>query len=246
MAGARQVILNADDFGYDPAVTAGIRRAAREGIVRSTTFMVNTPHSEAAARDTAGLAVGLHLNLARHAPCWAGFPAELLRSGELDERRAGELPSDVVEAEAHAQLDRLEALVGLPATHVDVHKHLHRNAGVLEGLARAARARGLPVRSITPQMREALNARGVRTNPHFVGDAGATAYWTLPELERQLRALPEGVTELMCHPGHVPSHVKSGYAAQREVELATFTSARAKDLVAELGLELVSFAAVRD
>ena len=246
MAGARQVILNADDFGYDPAVTAGIRRAGREGIVRSTTFMVNTPHSEEAAEDTAGLAVGLHLNLARHAPCWANFPPRLLQDGALDERRAAELPAQVVEAETLAQLDRLEQLVGHPATHVDVHKHLHRHAGVLEGLARAARARVLPVRSITAEMRLALAQRGVRTNPHFVGDAGAEAYWTVEELERQLRALPSGVTEVMCHPGHAPSHVKSGYAAQREVELATFTSARAKALVEELGLELVTFAALQD
>lgn len=246
MAGTRQVILNADDFGYDPAVTAGIRLAGREGIVRSTTFMVNTPHSEEAARDTAGLAVGLHLNLARHAPCWPGFPPGLLQDGVLDERRAGELPPEIVEAETYAQLDRLEQLVGRPATHVDVHKHLHRHPGVLEGLARAAKSRGLPVRSITAEMRSALVARGVRTNPHFVGDAGTEAYWTVEELERRLRALPGGVTELMCHPGHSPSHVKSSYAAQREVELATFTSTRAKQLVAELGLELVTFAALRD
>jgi len=242
----RQVIINADDFGYDPAVTEGIRRAAREGIVRSTTFMVNTPFSEQAAADTAGLSVGLHLNLARHAPCWAGFPAAWLERGELSEARAAGLPAEVVEAEAHAQCERLEALTGRPPTHVDVHKHLHRHAGVLEGLARAARARGLPVRSVDATMRAALRASGVRTNPHFVGDAGAEAYWTEEELERQLSGLPEGVTELMCHPGLSPSHVRSGYAAQREVELRTFTSRRAAELVVELDLELVSFATMRD
>lgn len=246
MAQGRQVIINADDFGYDPAVTEGIRRAARGGIVRSTTFMVNTPHSAEAATDTAGLAVGLHLNLARHAPCWAGFPPALLERGELSEARAAALPAEVVEAEVHAQCERLEALLGHAPTHVDVHKHLHRHEGVLEGLARAARARGLPVRSIDAAMRGALRARGVRTNPHFVGDAGAEAYWTVAELERQLAGLPEGVTELMCHPGFSPSHVRSGYAAQREVELATFTSRRAAALVETLGLELVSFAALGD
>jgi predicted glycoside hydrolase/deacetylase ChbG (UPF0249 family) len=246
MGARRQVIINADDFGYDPAVTEGIRRSAREGIVRSTTFMVNTPHSAAAAADTAGLAVGLHLNLARHAPCGVDFPAEWLERGELSEARAAGLPAEVVEAEVHAQCERLEALLGRPPTHVDVHKHLHRHAGVLEGLARAARKRGLPVRSVDAAMRSALRAAGVRTNPHFVGDAGAEAYWTEAELERQLQALPDGVTELMCHPGLTPSHVRSGYAAQREVELATFTSRRAADLVEALGLELVSFATMRE
>lgn len=223
-----RLIINADDFGYEPEVTRGIVQAMREGVVSSTTMMVNTPFSEAAAKDAAGLAVGLHLNLAR----WAA----LSDGRTLDERAAAALPAAFVTAETLAQLDRLRTLLGREATHVDVHKHLHTHANVLEGVAKAAAARGLPVRSISPAMRAALRGLGVRTNDAFVGDAGAQAYWTLPQLEGDLAALPEGqLVELMCHPGYAPVALQSGYSAQREVELATFTSARARALVAPLG-----------
>ncbi len=229
-----RLILNADDFGYDPAVTRGIEEAMRGGVVSSTTMIVNSPHSEAAAAQAAGLAVGLHLNLVRFAAVSA--PGHELREG-------APLDADFVARETLAQLDRLRVLLGRDATHVDVHKHAHLQPAVLEGLGRAALARGLAVRSITDDMRRALRARGVRTNDAFLGDAGATAYWTQAQWARQLDAAPrEGVVELMCHPGYAPSHVASGYGAQREVELATFTAPAAREALAQRGLTLSSWA----
>lgn len=243
--GQRYVILNADDLGYDPAVTRGILEAMRRGVVSSTTFMVNTPFSEEAARAARGLAVGLHLNLARNAPVSDAVPPELLTNGEFVEARAGELSAQMVAREAHAQLDRLAALLGAEATHVDVHKHLHRYPEVLAGLAQAAKERGVPVRSIDPGMRAELRRRGVATNDGFLGDAGTTAYWTLAQLEADLARAGDGVTELMCHPGYAPEKVKSGYAAQREGELATFVDPRARELIARSGVTLTDFRVLR-
>jgi predicted glycoside hydrolase/deacetylase ChbG (UPF0249 family) len=239
---ARALIINADDLGYDPAVTRGILRAMREGVVSSATFMVNTPYSKAAAREAQGLSIGLHLNLARGEPVWPGFPRDFLEGGAFSEARAPTLPAEAVEHEARAQLERLARLLGRPATHVDVHKHLHRHPPVLAGLARAARAAGLPVRSIDEPMRRELVAQGVATNAHFIGDAGAEAYWTLERFEAAMGGLPvSGVIELMCHPGYTPEAVKSGYAAQREVELATFLHPRAKEALARAGLMPTGF-----
>jgi chitin disaccharide deacetylase len=126
-----------------------------------------------------------------------------------------------------------------------VHKHLHTHPNVLGGLAAAAKEAGLPVRSISPEMREVLGAAGVRTNDGFLGEAGRSAFWTLEELERQLARVGEGVTELMCHPGHAPTEVQSGYSAQREIELATFVDPRARELLAGAGVELGDFTALR-
>jgi predicted glycoside hydrolase/deacetylase ChbG (UPF0249 family) len=239
---ARALIINADDLGYDPAVTRGILRSMQEGIVSSATFMVNTPYSEVAAQEARGLALGLHLNLARGLPVWAAFPSGSLAGGAFSEPLAAHLTPDVVEAETLAQLERLDLLLGQPATHVDVHKHLHRHPGVLEGLTRAARTARVPVRSLDEGMRRTLRAHGVLTNDHFIGDAGAEAYWTVERLEEQLAKLPEeGVTELMCHPGYTPEAVKSGYAQQREVELATFLHPRAHMALSRLGVKPTDF-----
>ena len=67
----RGLIVNADDFGLSPGVSRGILRAHWEGIVTSTTFMVNFPWAAEMAgllRRAPRLGVGLHLNLTTGAP----------------------------------------------------------------------------------------------------------------------------------------------------------------------------------
>src|SRR4051794_23839598 len=108
----RKLILNADDLGYDPAVTRGILESMRNGVGTSATLMVNLPNSRDAAQAAWGLAIGLHLNLARGAPAWSGFPATLLDRGGFVEARAASLPADAVERETLAQLDLAGSLLG--------------------------------------------------------------------------------------------------------------------------------------
>lgn len=237
MTAPMRLILNADDFGYDPAVSRGIAEAMERGVVSSATFIVNGPHSVSAAPLARGKAIGLHLNLVR-------FDA-LTTQLQLRERDVERLPVDFVEAECHAQLERLAQLLGQPATHLDTHKHTHRFENVLEGLARAAKAHDLPVRSPDEATRAALRARHVRTNDVFVGDAGATAWWTLDEALKQLELVPSvGVCEWMCHPGHAPTALSSSYSAQREVELETFTSTVLREAMGRRGVVFSSWAGV--
>ncbi|MGO9829839.1 MAG: carbohydrate deacetylase [Myxococcaceae bacterium] len=240
----RRLIINADDLGYDPAVDAGLLRAMRRGVVSSATLLVNTPFSRAAAEAAHGLAVGLHLNLARGRPVSPNFPGELLEAGAFAETRAEALTSRAVEDEARAQLRRAEQLLGRRPTHLDVHKHLHRHAAVLAGAAAAAAAWGLPVRALDSGMRAALRAHGVASPEHFVGEAGGEAFWTLPRFLAALEALSVGTTEFMCHPGEPPTHVQSGYAAQRQVELDTLTSPQARAGLERAGVVLVDFRAL--
>jgi predicted glycoside hydrolase/deacetylase ChbG (UPF0249 family) len=235
---ARLVILNADDFGYDSAISEGIAEAIQHGIVSSTTMMVNSPSVERDAPLARSLQVGLHLNLVR-------FSAVSDPSHVLDEAKLSALTAAFVEQETTAQLDRFARLLGRAPTHLDVHKHAHLVPAVLEGIAAAARAARLPVRSITADMRRFLRQRGVSTNDVFLGDAGANAFWTLRELEAQLDDLPsEGIVELMCHPGHAPTRLRSTYSAQREVELSTFVSSEARALLTRKQLVLSSWAEV--
>jgi predicted glycoside hydrolase/deacetylase ChbG (UPF0249 family) len=241
----RRLIVNADDLGYDPAVNEGIVLAMRSGVVTSATLMVNLPHSAHGATLARGLPVGLHLNLSRGAPLSARFPGAMLQGGNFDEARVGSLKAKVVAAEAEAQLDRAETLLGAPATHVDVHRHLHRFPAVLEALGQVASRRGLPVRALDETMRVELRRAGVRTTDHFVGEAGGEAYWTEMRFAGTVAALPEGTTELMCHPGYPPRETRTSYALQRAVELATLTSATARRALDEAGIALGSFADLR-
>ena len=231
-----RLILNADDFGYDPAVTRGIAEAMRQGVVSSTTMIVNSPWSEDAAAQAEGLAIGLHLNLVR-------FESVSQPSVELTERGHHDL--QFIVKETRAQLDRLKKLLGREATHIDVHKHAHKDPAVLAALGIVAREHKLAVRSIDPTMRQNLKDAGVRTNDAFFGEAGDTAWWTPEHWAQTLDRVPrEGVVELMCHPGYRPSQVVSGYGAQRETELATFLAPAAREALSARGLKLSSWAGV--
>jgi len=243
--GPRRLIINADDLGYDPAVSEGIVLAIRSGVVTSATLMVNLAHSEHGATLARGLPVGLHLNLSRGAPLARAFPPELLRDGSFDESLLGALSPEVVSAEAEAQLARAEALLGTVPTHVDVHRHAHRAPGVLAGLAQVARRRGLPVRALDGRMRAELRSSDVRTTDHFVGEAKGDAYWTESRFAETVGQLAEGTTELMCHPGYPPRDIRTSYGLQRAVELATLTSSAARRALAGAGVTLASFGDLR-
>ena len=95
--------------------------------------------------------------------------------------------------------------------------------------------------TVADTARQSVAASGVLTPSRFIGDAGQEAYWTPPRLLAAIAALEPGVTELMCHPGMTPSRVKSGYAAQREVELATFLEPSMREALRAAGVRLIGF-----
>ena len=215
---ARRLIVNADDLGYDPEIDRGIFEAHARGLVTSATAMVDTPYATAALRAApASLRVGLHAVL---------DPA---------------LPRAQAEAELLRQIARFAALRGAPPTHLDSHKHHHARPELLAAFADVASAQALPVRALDRPMRDLLRAKGVRTTDHFLGDADLRPCWTPERLAAALAGLEDGTTELMCHPGYAPSHARTSFGAEREVELRALCERRAREALAEAGAVLGTF-----
>lgn len=62
----KRCLVKADDYGFTEAISLGILKAYREGIVRSTGVMINMPAAPAALgwlREAEGLCLGLHINI---------------------------------------------------------------------------------------------------------------------------------------------------------------------------------------
>ncbi len=214
------LIVNADDLGYDPAIDGGILEAHARGIVTAATAMVDTPFAaRALARAPATLDIGLHVVLP---------PA----GGEA-----------WVREEIARQFDRFRMLRGASPTHLDSHRHAHAVPAVLLAFAEAARAEGIPLRALDGGMRAGLRARGVATTDAFLGDAAMRPCWTRERLLAALEALPQGVVELMCHPGHAPTRARTSFAAEREIELAALCDPAMRGALARSGAELCGFAA---
>jgi hypothetical protein len=243
----RRLIVNADDFGLAPGVSAGILAANRHGIVTSTSVLVTgeVDRAQLAAAADAGLGLGLHVNLTLGRPMTDG-PSLVDADGRFirDARRAaaGAEVGDV-EREVEAQIDRFVTLARRAPTHLDTHHHVGLYAPVTEVVLAAARRLGLALRSQTAEARARVRTAGLRTPDHFFGESGPDAYWTVARTLRHLRALPAGVSEFMTHPGWFDDALAgSRYGRQRETELTGVGAPAARAAAAALGITLCTFA----
>ena len=213
------LIVNADDLGYDPAVDRGILEAHARGLVTAATVMVDTPFAE---RAVAGAPASLDLGLHAVVDPAAGLAA--------------------VEVALARQLARFRALCGRAPTHLDSHKHAHLHPALLPAFAAVARREGIPLRALDSVVRASLRAEGVLTTDAFLGDAALRPCWTRERLREALAAPPEGVVELMCHPGFTPTHARTSFAAEREVELRALCEPATREALAAAGVVLAGFA----
>ncbi len=130
----KRLIINADDYGHTPGTCLGIREAHLNGIVSSTTAMMNRPLAPAeltvAARAYPNLGVGVHLVVTTGKPL---LPAEkvstlvdgngeFLTPASLVEKLA-ELNLDQVWAEWNAQIEKFIRHYGKNPDHLDSHHH---------------------------------------------------------------------------------------------------------------------------
>jgi predicted glycoside hydrolase/deacetylase ChbG (UPF0249 family) len=218
----RCLVVNADDFGLSDGVNAGILRAHREGIVTSASLMVRAPAAADAAERAAAhpeLTVGLHVDLGE----WFE-DAE----GEWHARYTVVDTSDgaAVVAELERQVARFRELVGRDPTHMDSHQHVHRSEPVRSAMGVLAKELRIPLR----------HHGRVRYCGSFYG-AGAVGTAALVSI---IEGLPEGATELGCHPA-AAVHPRWDYAHERRTELATLCHPSVRGAIERAGVRLCSF-----
>ena len=276
----RQLIVNADDYGRAPGVSRGILAAHRDGIVTSTTVMINQPGVEEQLDEALAcprLGVGLHLVFTAWRPVLPprAVPGLVDDDGFFLEQhdvwaRAEDVPVAELRAELRAQLDRFQELAGRLPDHLDCHHFVHLYPPFFQVYADLAAHYHLPLRVPFPPETEFEQAartlpflegfprdlvRGmIVTNSalirqrrlahpdRFVGTFFGHRALTAGHLLAMLAELPDGVAELMCHPGYDdPALSTSTYRAEREVELAVLTDPAVRDELRAMDIDLVSF-----
>ena len=281
----RKLIVNADDYGLTAAVSVGIRQAHREGIVTSTTVMMNMPDVEAelpkALADCPGLGLGVHLVLTAGSPLLPpqqvasitrvsggkNFPKLAAFVTSAEGLKAAE-----VKAEWRAQIEEFVRVAGRPPTHLDSHHHTSYLTPALFGaMLELAREYGCAIRrplSTTANVTDILGGLPPGSDlpervQHFLppmllastdvrrpDDFEQRFYGeraTLATLDEMIGRLPEGVTELMCHPGIPDEQLSaiSSYTRQRAVELEVLTNHRVRERLDAAGVRLASFSAIQ-
>ena len=245
------LIVNADDFGLSRGQNYGIVEACRNGVVTSTTALVNgaaIEHAVALRRSVPELAVGLHFTLTLGKPL-SDAPT-LTRDGLMGkwlwaQAEAGLLPLDEIAHELECQYARFIALFGVPPSHIDSHHHVHMMAAIFPLVAEFARAKGVAMRVDRDEaQRHALTLDGVRSSSgfarEFYGDEISLSLFT--RLLDDAMQREESSLEIMCHPAFVDRELQaSGYCYPRLDELDVLTQPALKWAIAERNFRPGSF-----
>jgi hopanoid biosynthesis associated protein HpnK len=256
------LIVNADDFGFTAGVNRAIVEAHTRGIVTSSTLMANGRAFDDAvglAKTVPRLSVGCHVVLIDGEPVLDALHLPTLAVADSGGARfrdgltsfavralAGQLDPGEIEAEARAQIRKLQA-AGIDVSHVDTHKHTHLFPAVLRPLLRATRACGVHAVRNPFGPRTPLKSSELLTRPNLWTryaevrilrtlaskfretarrEGMATPDGTLGIVvtgaldERLFRAIaeiiPEGTWEFVCHPGYNDDDLKSASTRLRE------------------------------
>ncbi len=216
------------------------------------------------------LDIGLHLNLSEGEPLVLGHKTLAGEDGrflgkEESRRRARErlFDPDEVEAETEAQIDALQQ-AGLKVTHLDGHQHLHVYGALAEPISKAASRRGIrcfraPADKLVPpgfddaarlsQVEEyaqatfrsvPVYARARMRSTESFGGVALSGRLDSEGLLQALRNLPQGLTELMVHPGN--AEAESGFSGpDRRREVDALTDPRVRQALKDLEIQLTHF-----
>ena len=229
------------------------------------------PDVAQAAREVPSLGLGVHLNLTLGRPLSPPAsvstlisPAGTFWPPEALAARRPDVDLDQVKREWHAQVEAFLAR-GAALDHLDSHHHAAVFAPDWWKIALDLAAEfGCGVRPPAPvdvqddilfsrfpetarrfatsEAGGMISLRGIQTADRLVTRFYGPAV-DLSTLLSIIQDLPHGTTELMCHPGRLDFALasESGYAREREAELAVLTSAQARSAIQRAGIRLTTY-----
>ncbi|MFC1936470.1 carbohydrate deacetylase [Chloroflexota bacterium] len=242
----KRLIVNADDYCRTPGVSKGIREAHLNGIVTSTSCMMNMTAAEEdielLLREAPGLQMGVHLVLTSAPPL---LPIDKVRTlvdeyGKfftyepfLDHLEL--IDSDEVLAEWIAQIEKFISVSGKKPTHLDSHHHSsYFYEPFFERMLQLAQDLGCPIRypveqsgdelagmppKVFDDVKEFLPRMHKQTSIKAPDNFISSFYdltATHEELDSILEGLPDNTSELMCHPGYADEQIISGSIYARQ------------------------------
>lgn len=243
----KQLIVNADDYGPDQNVRGAILKGFDEGILSSTSVLVNFDDYEKYVQPLVErrLPCGIHLNIFSGNPCTAS---------SFEECNTPE----ALKIEFQAQLKRLID-TGAWVTHIDNHRaEIYLRPDLLKVVVDLAKEFSLPMRvpfqsfpfGVVAQLGRKIGLSGIVLDemcaaahryiqgqqvrhPDYFLAAFLLGEPTMEELETLFKDLPEGVSEICSHPS---------FEGRRGVhDLAMLRHFNRERLKSEFGIEVVNY-----
>jgi hypothetical protein len=256
-----RIVINADDFGASADTVSAVIECFDERLLTSSSLMVGMPGTGAAltfALARPEFSYGVHLQFVgdgSERPISAPdlvpdlvdddgrlLPTNVVRARALRRR----IRVDQIEREVVAQVD-LVVSAGVPVSHVDSHRHLHKFPPFREALSRALprlgitrvrnvqdtflrRPRRNPTYWVGPSWRRALMRRFTTTDHFYMPTTAHDSDWA----QLAFRLPRTGTLEVGLHPGS-----EDPWRVEERRALAPFV-----DEVRRRGHELVGWDAI--
>ncbi len=229
----KKLIVNADDFGQSPGINSGIIKAHEQGIVTSTSLMVRYPAAKDAAdyaKKNRALGIGLHIDLGE----W------IYNDGNWDQLYEVVSIDDIqtVTEEINKQLESFYTLMDRKPDHLDSHQHVHQRENLKPVFLALANRLNITLRGCSSK----VNYCGDFYGQLIDGSDYHTAI-SVEGLKKTIFKLPEGITELACHPA-LQNDIKTMYRIEREMEVDTLCDAEIKEAIIHSNIELTNFAGI--
>jgi len=261
-AAARPIVLCADDYGYSPGVSSGIRELLVQGRISATSCMVVYPEFDREGPLLKPFAdradIGLHFTLTADRSA-----TSLMRDAYLRRLRAGHI-ADALDR----QLAAFVRTMGTAPDYIDGHQHVHLLPGVRDVVTATAQKLGIYVRStrepidlsmaLRPSFVESaflswtarpleklIRKRKLTTNCGFRGVRGFRERAAYRSLFQRMIADVRAGSIVMCHPGFADGVLaaRDPITDAREEELRYFAS---DEFLQDLAKENLTLARLRD
>lgn len=219
-----KVLFNADDFGLTKGITDGIIAAHTNGVVNSTTLMMNGKAVDYAieqAKQYPTLKVGIHLVLTWGKPLLQDVPSLTDKNGHFFFTSIMNETSNI-EAVKREWTAQIEAFLqtGLELHHIDSHHHVHGWESLKDVIIQLAKQYNIPVRYM-PSLKQAPEILLTETLwDGFYGDGVSK------NIFNELSNLSTSSVEVMTHPAYIDEDLRgiSSYVEKREDELQILTN----------------------
>ena len=268
----KQLIVNADDYGHTSGISLGIRQAHLNGIVTSTSAMMNRPTAreaiQIAQEECPKLGLGLHLVLTTGKPLLpAGEVGSLVDSEGNFHRlaalldRCNEINLTEVNREWHAQVAAFRAIAGCNPDHLDSHHHSsYFSTALFQLMLNLTDELDCPIRLpwgleetvLAEQLSQTDGERSHRRCPQVFFSDFYDDGVSLPHLKSIIENIASdsehSLFELMCHPAVVDDEVRqiTSYNDQRATELMLLQSQEIKSLLKWHDIQLIRFSDIQE
>lgn len=254
-----RIIFNADDYGYSEAVSLGILKAHKDGVIVSTTMMTNMDAAPIAAewsRSYPNLFIGQHSNIVVGKPC--ANPADI--SSLVDEngyfntkdrQKSGvSLNREHIKIEVRAQAERFKMLMGHYPEHIE--GHAIRDSGLFWAIKEVATELGVHYTDVESNFSNGQSIRDANNSGYELPDYPDVAYYMdNVSLDYWLKdvgnLLSKDLIQLHSHPGYIDQYLidHSSYTLTRAKEVEIACSDEIKRWAKENNVQFISHRDIR-